>query len=231
MKNLNHRTFEKVIAIAVSLSFLTSLTAPVFAQGQVDESALETQISTTTLQFPEIQERPVKAVRYVTATAYSSDVWQNDITPFMPANGVDYREVFAKEGDVRCVAMNDLPLGTVLRIKDERVNSIYGTAPVKVCDRKNARYNGMWSMDMYTISIDQNGRIDSKTSLDEARKIAKQFGVKRKVKIEILEFGTTIAKAKAKAAAVAEEQAKLELAFVKSEMTTKGSTLAQVAMK
>lgn len=231
MKNLNHRTFEKLIAIAVTLSFMTSLSAPVFAQGVSTESALDTTVSSTSANFPVIEERPVKAVRYVTATAYSSDVWQNDITPFLPANGVDYREVFAKEGDVRCVALNDLPLGTIIRIKDERVTSIYGTEPVKVCDRKNARYNGMWSMDMYTISVDENGKIDSKTSLDAARKVAKQFGVKRKVKIEILEFGTTLAKAKAKAAAVAKEQAKMELAFVSSDMNVKSSTLASVEVK
>jgi len=195
MKLINQRTLEKLITGALVVSILVGFNTPVFAQ-TIEEVSVAT--SETTPQFPIIEKRVIpKATRYVSVTAYSSDVYQNDSTPFLPANGVDYRDVFAKLGQVPAVALNDLPLGTVIRITDERLLSVFGTETEKKngemirinVDRKNARYNGKWSMDMY-VAVAVDGRIDSKESLDAARKIAKQFGVKRQVKIEILEYGT-----------------------------------------
>lgn len=210
MKLINQRTLEKLITGALVVSVLVGFDAPVFAQ-TVDEVPVMTSESTP--QFPEIEKRVIpKATRYITVTAYSSDVSQNDSTPFLPANGIDYRDVFAATGDVRCIALNDVPLGTVIRIVDPRVNSIYGEEPVTVCDRKNARYNGKWSADMYT-HVAINGTIDSKASLDEARKIAKQFGVKHNVKIEILEYGT--GRKKQFAAKTTQSQTEMTLASAK----------------
>lgn len=186
MNILKHRTSERLLTIVVVISLL--LNTPVFAQSEPTKEVEEVVVPQTVFDFPEIQDGPVKAVRFITVTAYSSDVWQNDATPFIPANGIDYRKVYAEKGDVRCIALNDLPLGSLVRFQDERVTSIYGKGAVEVCDRKNARYNGKWSADMYT-HVAINEKIDSKESLDAARKIAKQFGVKRKVKIEILRYG------------------------------------------
>lgn len=195
MKLITQRTLEKVITGAVVLSLIGSLSTPVLAKtNEIEVPVSETQIA----EFPEIQERPVKAVWKVSVTAYSSDVAQNDATPFLPADGKDYRDIFATEGEVRCIALNDLPLGSVVRFTDERITSIIGSKPVKVCDRKNARYNGKRSADLYMYVVDQDGRIDSKRSLDVARAHAKNFGVKRQVTMEILDFGPA-SKAKAKA--------------------------------
>lgn len=198
MKLITQRTLEKVITAAVVLSLMGSLSSPVLAKTE-DIEVPDTQ----TAEFPEIQERPVKAVWKVTVTAYSSDVAQNDATPFLPANGIDYRDVFEQEGEVRCIALNDLPLGAVVRFTDERITNIIGSKPVKNCDRKNARYNGKRSADLYMYVVDQDGRIDSKRSLDVARAKAKEFGVKRQVTMEILDFGpVSPVKAKASLASV-----------------------------
>ncbi len=199
MNLLNYRVSEKVITVAVIVSLLMNTTTPVFADSETEENATPVVIQTPVV--PVEEELPAKAVRFITVTAYSSDVWQNDSTPFLPANGIDYRKVYAEKGDVRCIALNDLPLGSLVRFKDERVTSIYGDKPVEVCDRKHEKYNGRWSADMYTqVGID--GKIDSKESLDAARKIAKQFGVKRQVKMEILTYGKPKVKAAPKVTVV-----------------------------
>ncbi len=189
MKILYQRTLEKLITGVLVFSFIISLGAPALAQGVEDVQDSSVVVPVSTPELPELKERSVKATWYVTATAYSSDVWQNDSTPFLPANGIDYREVFKKEGVVNCVALNDLRLGSKVRFPD-----LYGDTVYTVCDRTNARYTGQKRSDFYFYSVDENGSIESKVALDTARKNARQFGIKRKVKMEILDFSTPVAK-------------------------------------
>ncbi len=126
-------------------------------------------------------ERKVRLTKKVTATAYSSDVHQTDSTPFGPAMAMDFREVVAKDGFVNCIAHNDLRLGTEVRFPD-----MFGDAVYTVCDRMNARYTGTGRIDFYFYVIGEDGKIDSKESLNAARANAKAFGIKRGVKMEIL---------------------------------------------
>lgn len=126
-------------------------------------------------------EREVRFTKKVTATAYSSDVHQTDSTPFGPAMAMDFRDEVAKNGFVNCIAHNDLRLGTEVRFPD-----MFGDTVYTVCDRMNARYTGTGRIDFYFYVIGQDGKIDSKESLNAARANAKAFGIKRAVKMEIL---------------------------------------------
>ena len=181
MKQLYHRTFEKILASVFICSILYGTFGPVRAKA--DDETLE--VNQTPAQISVEEVLPAKATWFVTATAYSSDVWQNDRTPFLPANGIDYRKVFETEGQVRCIALNDLRLGAKVRFPDLHGNKLF-----TVCDRTNAKYTGTKRADFYFYEIDDNGKIDSKFALDAARAKAKQFGVKRKLKMEIVAYST-----------------------------------------
>lgn len=176
MKTLYYRTFEKVLSITFIFSILLGTFGPVGAKA-------DDEVNETPVTMPEVEVLPAKATWFVTATAYSSDIWQNDATPFLPANGVDYRKVFETEGAVNCIAFNDLRLGAKVRFPD-----LHGDKIFTVCDRTNAKYTGTKRADFYFYSVDDKGRIDSKTALDMARANAKVFGVKRKLKMEIVSF-------------------------------------------
>lgn len=185
MNLLNYRVSEKVITAAVIMSLLVNMSStPVLADNEA-ASVSETVINQTPASIPDAEPLPVpaKATWFVTATAYTSDVWQNDSTPFLPANGVDYRKVFENEGAVNCIALNDLRLGAKVRFPDLHGNKIF-----TVCDRTNAKYTGTKRADFYFYEVDGNGKIDSKLALDAARVKAKQFGIKRKLKMEIVSF-------------------------------------------
>lgn len=131
---------------------------------------------------PVVPERKVKFTKTVAATAYSSDVHQTDAYPFRPAMAMDFREEVALKGEVNCIAHNDLRLGT-----DVSFPELFGKKVFKVCDRMNERYTGKNRVDFYFYVIGPDGKIDTKESLNAARNNAKAFGLKRFVKMEILE--------------------------------------------
>ena len=137
--------------------------------------------STPTIVIGEVSDKPAKYTKYVVASAYSSDVHQTDASPFRPAMSMDFREEIAKNGVVNCVAHNDLRLGTKVRFPEMHGNVVY-----TVCDRMNTRYSGAGRVDFYFYAFDKDGKIDSKESLNMARANAKVFGLKRRVKMEIL---------------------------------------------
>jgi len=133
--------------------------------------------------FPESGQRKgfERTVRF---TAYTSHGYQTDDTPFLPADGHDYRIEFEKYGAVRAIASNDYPLGTKMRITE--LEDMYpdtfpeGTIFV-VKDRMNKRYTGKNRMDLYLLLSDDEGRMDLAKSLTAA----KQFGVQT-LTVEIL---------------------------------------------
>lgn len=76
--------------------------------------------------LPESEDRAPRTMR-VTSTAYSSDVWQTDSTPFITASGTTVRH--------GVIAANFLPIGTTVKIP-----ALYGDDVFVVEDRMNARY-------------------------------------------------------------------------------------------
>lgn len=125
--------------------------------------------------FPVSNDREPLREKFVVATAYTSHVNQTDSTPFIPADGSDYKEEFEKHGAVYAIAANDLPLGTQVRFPE-----LYGDTVFTVRDRMNKRYTGKSRIDFYIIVGDEEGNLDLDTSLQ----MAKDFGVKR-LKMEI----------------------------------------------
>ncbi len=69
----------------------------------------------------------VKRTYIVSASAYSSEVWQTDSTPFITASNTHVRD--------GVVAANFLPFGTLIRIPE-----LYGDKIFIVEDRMNSRY-------------------------------------------------------------------------------------------
>lgn len=78
-------------------------------------------------QFPQSAERPAPKVMRVLATAYNSDVWQTDSTPFTTASGTTVRH--------GVIAANFLPIGTKVKIP-----KYFGDQIFVVEDRMNKRY-------------------------------------------------------------------------------------------
>ena len=85
-------------------------------------------------QMPKVKVEVVRTIRVVT-TAYSSDVWQTDSTPFITANGT-----YVRDG---IVANNLLPFGTRIRLPE-----IYGDKIFVVEDRMHSR-KGYYHVDIW----------------------------------------------------------------------------------
>lgn len=147
-----------------------------------DEKKQETVAAPEAVAADPMENRVVKYTKIVAATAYSSDIHQTDAYPFRPAMAMDFRDVVAQKGEVNCIAHNDLRLGTEVRFPE-----LFGDKVYTVCDRMNARYTGHNRVDFYFYVVGADGKIDSRESLDAARSNAKTFGLKRAVKMEILE--------------------------------------------
>ncbi len=191
LKKRNVKYTQKWVLTVVIGALLSFHISEVFAQKDpysVPESwpsdwvapfANETKVE---VPAPVIPERKVKSTKVVAATAYSSDVRQTDAHPFRPAMAMDFREVVAQKGEVNCIAHNDLRLGTEVRFPELFGNKVY-----TVCDRMNVRYTGHNRVDFYFYVVGADGKIDSRESLNAARSNAKIFGLKRSVKMEILE--------------------------------------------
>ena len=114
--------------------------------------------------FPVAGDRePIQKITVV-ATAYSSDVWQTDDTPCIPADGYNLCKHYEKYGEGNTIAANFLSLGTQVKIPE-----LFGDKVLIVHDRMNKRYG--------------YGRIDI---CMPTREEAKEFGVKY---IEIETYG------------------------------------------
>lgn len=106
--------------------------------------------------FPMAEDREPVRTLWVVATAYSSDVYQTDDTPCIPANGYDLCKHYEKFGYGNTIAANFLPLETQVKLPE-----LFGDQVFIVRDRMNERYGP--------------GRIDVWMP---TREEAKQFGVK-----------------------------------------------------
>lgn len=117
--------------------------------------------------FPEPGERAPKYVMNVLATAYSSDVWQTNDQPCIPADfHYNLCETFEETGVADTIAANFLPLGTKVRINGKMYT---------VRDRMNKKYNGTNRIDVYMAEGNESGKLDARAS----REAARQFGVQR----------------------------------------------------
>lgn len=131
--------------------------------------------------FPRAAERaPERALR-VFATAYSSDPFQTDDTPCIPAMGsFDLCENFELYGQADTIAANFLPLGTRVRFPD-----MYGKKIFTVRDRMNSRYSfrniGYYRIDFYTAVRGSDGSMDAVASRDAAR----AFGARQDILMEV----------------------------------------------
>ncbi len=159
-------TKKIVVTIAIYSFVFTMLVPQTVSAGPIDvlnslvDKVMEEFEPTT---FPVAGERlPVKTIKVV-STAYSSDVWQTDDTPCIPASGYNLCDHYEKYGEGDTVAANFLPLGTKVRFPE-----LYGDKVFIVRDRMNARYG--------------YGRID--IWMPEYLE-AKNFGVKRGLVMEI----------------------------------------------
>jgi 3D (Asp-Asp-Asp) domain-containing protein len=134
-------------------------------------------VNTSTLlreDFPVAGEREAPRTRSIVATSYSSDPYQTDSTPCLPAMNYDLCE-HAMNGEVNTIAANDLPLGTQVRFPE-----LYGDTVFVVRDRMNRRYTGKSRIDFYVAKLDADGNVDNVASKQNAI----NFGVKR-LKMEI----------------------------------------------
>lgn len=131
--------------------------------------------------FPVAGERAPLRTLQVFATAYSSDPYQTDSTPCIPAMSFDLCEHYLASGLEDTIAANFLPLGTKVRFPE-----LYGDKIFTVRDRMNSRYNydriGYYRIDFYKIESNGNGGIDASASKQEAI----EFGFKRDIKMEVI---------------------------------------------
>ncbi|MBU0661299.1 hypothetical protein KKG22_03935 [Patescibacteria group bacterium] len=144
-------------------------------------------------QFPIAEIMNASTSHTFFATAYSSDFFQTDATPFIPANGIDYRNMMKKQGYVAAIATNDLPLGTQIAIPVQELPDLFTQSTqipseriilddkktevilFTVTDRMNAKFTGKSRIDIYVAISLEDGTIDQRSS----RSVARLFGSKR----------------------------------------------------
>lgn len=124
LNKLNSAIFLSLITII----FLSSFLFVVF-------SVVKTSVKTEKNNFPVSQNRePLKKIR-VLATAYSSDYWQTDNTPCIPADGYDLCEHYAKYGQGNAIAANFLPFGAYVKLPE-----VFGDKVFVVHDRMGSKH-------------------------------------------------------------------------------------------
>lgn len=153
--------------------------------GDVKASEIEPEgelFNKTENTFPVAGNRAPLRTLTVVATAYSSDPAQTDSTPCIPAMWkYNLCDEYLKTGTEDTIAANFLPLGTQVRFPD-----MYGDKVFMVRDRMNERYNyqriGYYRIDFYSAATGEDGKMDNKA----AKQKAKEFGVKRGLKMEVV---------------------------------------------
>jgi len=159
---------EKVVVSVIIPSIVFGMLMPQTANAETQEvtfTLLSSPVEAKTQpnDFPVAGDRePLKIIKVV-STAYSSDVWQTDDTPCIPASGYDLCAHYEKYGEGDTIAANFLPLGTKVRFPE-----FYGDKVFIVRDRMNARY-GYGRIDIWMPTYNE----------------AKTFGVKRNLVMEI----------------------------------------------
>jgi len=178
-RNKHQRIFEYTITLAVLLSVIVTLSVPRTVEANVSEAfdiAVGALFGDNMPDFPISEDsEPLKTRRFL-ASAYSSDRYQTDGSPFTPSDMSNYRDMFRESGAVYAIAANDLPLGTRVRIP-----KLYGDQIFVVRDRMNARYTGRSRLDVYMAVGNEDG---TDIDLNASRAAAKQFGLKN-VEVEI----------------------------------------------
>lgn len=131
--------------------------------------------------FPVSADRaPIRTLN-VFATAYSSDPYQTDSTPCIPAMNFDLCEAFLETKTEDTIAANFLKLGTKVRFPE-----MYGEKIFVVRDRMNSRYNyeklGYYRIDFYKAAVNDLGNLDQKAAKQEAI----EFGFQKNIKMEVI---------------------------------------------
>jgi len=119
------KVIENLLVRAIIVGFLAALTVLAFPHST----------KAKTEKFPVASERQALRTIWVVATAYSSDRYQTDNTPCIPANGYDLCAHFKQYGYGNTIAANFLPLETQVRLPD-----LFGQQVFVVRDRMNERY-------------------------------------------------------------------------------------------
>lgn len=151
---------KTVSSMTVSDSAYTS-TSPVASRAWTDMFVNDEVVEEAPAPEP-IPIKPVK-IDYVDITAYRAVIAECDSDPLITADGTAIGFFPA----LNILAANHLPFGTKVRIPE-----YFGDKVFEVRDRMNARYTH---------------RID--ILMTDAKEV-KQWGIRRKVKVEIIEMGT-----------------------------------------
>jgi 3D (Asp-Asp-Asp) domain-containing protein len=166
--NYIHKGFLSLIALVLFITAVPFI-------GPVVAETGENIIQTEEVSFPISDDSEPQYEKYVVATAYSSDPWQTDSTPCLPAMQFDLCKYFENYGIEDTIAANFLALGTQVRFPE-----LYGDKIFVVRDRMNARYNGANRIDFWIGSVTP----DTQEIISEAKNKAKAFGVKQ-IKMEV----------------------------------------------
>jgi hypothetical protein len=169
-----NRSLQEVFVMSL-LAFVLAVPSTVRTQAPQSSEAEQR------MSFPVAADRAPLRTLNVFATAYSSDPYQTDATPCIPAMNFDLCEHYLTYGMEDTIAANFLRLGTKVRFPE-----LYGDKVFTVRDRMNSRYNydriGYYRIDFYKAEANENGQMDNKASKREAI----QFGFKRNIKMEVL---------------------------------------------
>lgn len=180
-RNLSEKIFTVVMIVMVTGALVAPRTAEAMVGENLKKAFDEFFLITEKATFPVAGEREALRTLIVNATAYSSDPWQTDSTPCLPAMNFDLCEHYKVYGEEDTIAANFLPLGTKVRFPE-----LYGDKIFTVRDRMNKRYNyaniGYYRIDFYKAAVDAEGEIDN----DVARAKARNFGYQRGLKMEVL---------------------------------------------
>ena len=125
VKSISHTGGHVFLAVIFALSMVMPYGTSANAQINLDEMLENATPEPATLPIAGNREAP--RTMKINTTAYSSDVWQTDSTPFHTADGT-----YVRDG---IVAANFLPLGTRVKFPE-----LYGDKEFVVKDRMNARY-------------------------------------------------------------------------------------------
>lgn len=125
VKRISHAGGHVFLALIFAISMVLPYGTQVNAQINLNEM-LESAVPEPAA-FPVAGNREAPREMKINTTAYSSDVWQTDSTPFHTADGT-----YVRDG---IVAANFLPLGTRVKFPE-----LYGDKEFVVKDRMNARY-------------------------------------------------------------------------------------------
>lgn len=182
MKYTKQTLTKPVLMMTMALSLLVGFASPTTAQTQevlpfmtstVQDFLVDDEPRPT---FPQSGARAKRYGMWVVATSYSSDPYQTDSTPCIPADGFDLCGYYEETGDENVIAANFLPLGTHVRFPD-----LYGDKVFIVRDRMNKRYNGTNRIDFWIGS----GYPETQEIIQEAKTKARKFGV-QSLRMEIL---------------------------------------------